>query len=353
MYKRRKFGLLTIIIMAIAIILFLCVKTNILTKTRFYVSGEGEEKVQNVIDMLNKGEKFVVIDQNDEGEFDHIVDVIYDSPELFWVDLRYYVLTVGDYKLLAVHEKYDNVDTKQRAIDVVVESIINSNITKDMSEYDKVVSVHDWLCDNLVYGENDDGSDQDIYGALVFKKARCAGYAKAFAYILNKVGVEAHVISGESYNKKGEWIEHAWNLIYIDGSPYYFDITWDDENDGDNWSYDWFAVSKDEFRTSHFPSSGYEWVETNSTAACYYIKNNMYLTECSVENIVSQIKKQGNEFTIKCSDNNVLQDVVAMLCNADQANQIIKNAGIQNATQIIYTENQHTNCLYIQIITEN
>jgi transglutaminase/protease-like cytokinesis protein 3 len=79
---------------------------------------------------------------------------------------------------------------------------------------------------------------------LVLKRALCAGYAESFAYLLEKAGIEAYVISGDSIDRRGESVPHAWNLVYIDRQPYYFDITWNDN--GKNATYDYFGVtSKD------------------------------------------------------------------------------------------------------------
>lgn len=49
----------------------------------------------------------------------------------------------------------------------------------------------------------------------------CNGYALAYKYLLNEVGINCYMVTSESMN-------HAWNLVELDGSYYHVDVTWDD-----------------------------------------------------------------------------------------------------------------------------
>ena len=63
--------------------------------------------------------------------------------------------------------------------------------------------------------------DYNIYGVLVNQKGVCQGYAMAYTYLLNRVGIYNEYVSSTM-------LYHAWNLVYIDGKPYHVDVTWDD-----------------------------------------------------------------------------------------------------------------------------
>ena len=54
----------------------------------------------------------------------------------------------------------------------------------------------------------------------------CDGYAKAYAYVLNKLGIPALVAGG---NANGP---HAWNYVYLNQNWYFTDLTWDQNLDG-------------------------------------------------------------------------------------------------------------------------
>lgn len=312
-----------------------------------FVSRNSDDREAEVMTALSNGSRIVVMQDSNAAELDCMLDKVYDDPDLFWVDMTYNAFSLGNYSVFAIREKYDNIQQTQALIDQSVNEIIKSVIRDNMSEYEKVLAIHDWICNNVTYGSGVNNSDQDIYGAIVLKRAMCAGYAESFAYILNRLDIKSEVISGESINKDGESVTHAWNLVYIDGEPYYFDVTWDDDDSGI--IYDWFGVTSEEFKHSHFPSSGYEWVEATSLDANYYARNGMYLDSYNSAYLVQQINRQGKEFTIKCSDWLVMSKVIKAFGDRAEVQKIMKGANIQHIDQIVYVENERVCCLHVTI----
>lgn len=61
-----------------------------------------------------------------------------------------------------------------------------------------------------------------IVAPLLRKEAICSGYAKTFAYLMNKAGYEAAYCTG--YTNGG--IYHAWNAIVYNGEITYIDSTY-------------------------------------------------------------------------------------------------------------------------------
>lgn len=96
-----------------------------------------------------------------------------------------------------------------------------------MKSYEKVLSLHDYLILNCKYDyENSKAgtlpdSAYTAYGALVKGKAVCEGYAEAFLYLMNKVGVPCRLVKSKSMN-------HTWNVVQLDGKWYHVDVTYDD-----------------------------------------------------------------------------------------------------------------------------
>ena len=74
------------------------------------------------------------------------------------------------------------------------------------------------------------------------------GYAKTYQYLLKKLGILSHMVSGYSYNPvTGAGEAHAWNLVRINGEYYYTDVTWADQTNV-FYSYlncDYSQISKD------------------------------------------------------------------------------------------------------------
>lgn len=115
----------------------------------------------------------------------------------------------------------------------VLDIIWNSYVTKDMSDYEKVVAANKWICQNVVY-DHDNYMNNTIpmvsYTTKgVFEKgvAVCNGYAEAFKKIIDHYGIENRFVTGSANGTKG-WDGHAWNLVKIGTRWYHVDTTWND-----------------------------------------------------------------------------------------------------------------------------
>lgn len=100
-----------------------------------------------------------------------------------------------------------------------VERVVAECITEDMSEFEKALALHDWLINNADYS-----SYRTFFGpegVLVYGEGVCQSYASAYGLLLDKVGITHQaVVSAE--------MDHAWNLVQLDGEWYHIDVTWDD-----------------------------------------------------------------------------------------------------------------------------
>ncbi len=94
-----------------------------------------------------------------------------------------------------------------------------------LSDEHKALLLHDRLCVYNEYPFYTDITDIEhtAYGALANGSSVCQGYAMAYMYLLNRAGIKNHYVSSEKLN-------HAWNIVYIDGKPYHVDVTFDDIN---------------------------------------------------------------------------------------------------------------------------
>ncbi|MDD6678385.1 MAG: transglutaminase domain-containing protein [Firmicutes bacterium] len=98
-----------------------------------------------------------------------------------------------------------------------------SYAAKGSSDVEKAMLLHDYLARQNNYPDlnNLPQHTYDAYGCLVEGSAVCNGYAYAYSYLLEKCGITSCVTSSEGMN-------HAWNLVYMNGGWYHVDITWDD-----------------------------------------------------------------------------------------------------------------------------
>lgn len=95
------------------------------------------------------------------------------------------------------------------------------------SQLEAALLLHDWLvreCDYAYQEYLNHALPKNVYnayGALVNGRAVCNGYALAYSYLLGKMGINSYVLGSNVMN-------HAWNLLCIDGIWYHADLTSDD-----------------------------------------------------------------------------------------------------------------------------
>lgn len=100
-----------------------------------------------------------------------------------------------------------------KVVDGIVSRVKNS--TEDPKK--QVELVNNELCKLITLNPANDGeafSAPSVYTALVGKYDVCAGYARAFKYIMDKLGIPCVYVGGMI---KGTAIPHAWNEVYVDG----------------------------------------------------------------------------------------------------------------------------------------
>ncbi len=201
-----------------------------------------------------------------------------------------------------------------------------SDLLKDVSgksDYEKSKILHDRLCDAVNYTAAT--HDQTAYGALVEGKAVCNGYARAYQLLMQKAGIPAWYLHGNSiepYSAASTYVSHAWNMVKLDGSWYFTDVTWDDQ--GDNIFYTYFNVTTAQNENDHILSPEIEDYVPQATAteANYFVKENKVFDSFDLSRITELLKANNNEVQIYISGNfddffsdydNSLNDIAASL----------------------------------------
>lgn len=151
--------------------------------------------------------------------------VLNEHPDLYFVVGGYSWMYSGSTGLVSSimftnnKSKYDNA-AFNRAVNKAL-----SMVDDDMSDLEKAIIIHDYLAVNTKYssgnGTNYPTDSYSAYGVLVKHDAVCQGYALAYKYLLNKLGIECGMVTSEKLN-------HAWNYVKLDGQYYNVDVTWDD-----------------------------------------------------------------------------------------------------------------------------
>ncbi|MBE6741825.1 MAG: hypothetical protein E7570_05915 [Ruminococcaceae bacterium] len=146
---------------------------------------------------------------------------------------------------------YDSAED-EKAVDKVVNSFISSINTDELTDYQIVERIHDYICSKTTYDDGaafnikDVGRSVTAYGALVGGKCVCQGYAVAFYRLCKELGYSARFVSSDA-----SWGCHAWNIVQLDGKYYFVDTTWDDAliDEGEkNKAHTYFLVNYDNIR---------------------------------------------------------------------------------------------------------
>ncbi len=147
------------------------------------------------------------------------------------------------------------IDQAMSQIEEVKNQILQ-NKTGDV--YKDIKMVHDYLVDNIEYDSTISKQNiYNVYGALVNKECVCEGYARAFKYLMDELGISCVMVIGTGTNSNGQTENHAWNYVEVNNNWYAIDSTWDDPvivGGGaltDESKYKYFLVGADTINKDH------------------------------------------------------------------------------------------------------
>lgn len=170
--------------------------------------------------------------------------VFNDHPELFWVETGYYFKYRPDGKCVEIDLLFNaaaaNLESARSRFEAQAEAIVSAARGME-NDFEKEQYVHDALIQRTDYSLAAD-MNQTAYSALVNGRTVCAGYARAFQYMMQQLGIPCYYCTGYA----GE--AHAWNIVYLGDGFYNVDATWDDTDGG---TYDYFNCTDQDYSGTH------------------------------------------------------------------------------------------------------
>lgn len=179
-----------------------------------------------------------------------MIAVYSDHPELFYVNTNYNYCYTSNGKVLSVELSYnvtaDSIQTSRTKFLQEAAEIINT-ASQLKTDLEKEKYVYKALQNKCTYVSDSD-MNQSAYSALVNNQSVCAGYSRAFQYILQQLNIPCYFCAG--YVGSGN---HAWNIVFIDGEYYNVDLSWDDTlgEISDTYSFTYFNVSDSAISIDH------------------------------------------------------------------------------------------------------
>lgn len=140
------------------------------------------------------------------------------------------------------------VAMSQKKFKETVKSVVNE-AKKQLTDYSQLKYIHDWIVNNTDYTLTGPVYKSEADGAVVYGKALCEGYSKAFMYMAQELGFDCICVVGKSHGTA-----HMWNMVKMGGVWYHVDVTFDDpivSGGGNMLSHDYFLLSTYDIKKTH------------------------------------------------------------------------------------------------------
>lgn len=135
-------------------------------------------------------------------------------------------VTTWTYTFILTDVNYFTTAAQEREMDQEVSRVLSSLNLNGKSQKEKIDAIYNYLIRNVKYVSDAELADESnvikysSYAALVQHNAVCQGFAGAFYRLCLESDIDSRIVSSEAMN-------HAWNIVELDGSYYHLDATWD------------------------------------------------------------------------------------------------------------------------------
>lgn len=113
-------------------------------------------------------------------------------------------------------EDKEAVKAAAEQFDLKAQEFLSQAYVEGMTTLELAMSLYQALAQRIVYSY--DALDDSLYAAIVNLEGDSAGYAYAYAFLLDQAGIENVVVISEDET-------HLWNVITVDGQSYHVDLT--------------------------------------------------------------------------------------------------------------------------------
>ena len=147
---------------------------------------------------------------------------------------------------------YRTTLAQEQAVAAEVENLVRELDLAGKTDYQKASAINQWLYMHVDY-DYDRLQDQTYtlkytdYAALIDRIAVCQGFALSFYRMALEAGLDARYVSSSTMN-------HAWNIVRLNGVYYELDATWDS-----NWREGGTPLNQ----LPHFFARGSDWWQQN------------------------------------------------------------------------------------------
>lgn len=203
-------------------------------------------------------------------------------------------------------------------------------------DYERALYLYDWLLEHVRYVPRET-YDQTAYAAVCEGEAVCGGISDAYVYLLERGGIPARVVTGTSLSADGTADSHAWVAAELDGAVYYFDPTWDLQDDESEaalpgyLSHTWFALTAERMAVRHTAEDSTLWPDSRANADNYYVRNGYTAAEASVAAAAAAVRSQWDDgravLEFRCETPEVYAGMQSLLFDRDRLWDVYRALG--------------------------
>lgn len=197
-----------------------------------------------------------------QDEADDTISVMLNThPEIFYVeDADAEIDTNTGY----VHKMHfalrPDASAEEKQMEEKTREIL-AGIGPNWSDVQKLLYLHNWLCDNVTYdviaNKYNDYYNKTIYYAIVKGEGQCDTYAITYAYLCQLCGLDVNYVLSWS-------IGHGWNSVNLNGNKYFIDVTSDDGDSQFPTSCIHFLNSRDKYSQIRSNGDYSDWQEVHA-----------------------------------------------------------------------------------------
>ncbi len=188
------------------------------------LSNKEKEIYKKIENAINNMHRKVMVDNSIKSKnLTKILQfVLLDNPKYFYVNIQKFreIDTFFNKEI-----EFDYIYTREEQ-EVLSERILNrakwiiNTYCKRLSQYEQIKTLYKYFITTCAYSEAQYNEAHSIVGALLNEEAVCQGYAYAFKYLMDKLGIKCMVVSGHLGVEP-----HAWNIVWINSKSYHVDVT--------------------------------------------------------------------------------------------------------------------------------
>ncbi len=315
-----------------------------------------DKKEQAVYEALYRGitikKEYIPLPYEIDGDTYSKIYCIFEKQEgrFFYLGSSYYTAQKVRQAQIAYRDDIDKADEMTDEFTNAELAAIDEIAGQD-SEYEKVRAINDYIVKNCVYVTGEDIEySATAYGCLVEKRANCEGYAKAFSVLAADFGLESILVTGKT--DKGE--NHAWNQVKVDGEWYNIDVTWADNDNGDEVRHAYFLCSDKDFSETHIRSTeNFTPFECTCEDNNYYVKNKLYVDEeADARYIIKKAVEKGQKsIEMKFSCQSLYKDFKSKYIRDQEIFDLLTESGMDfvSTMTVSVREGEGNNCVVLEI----